>query len=131
MLIIKMTELCCTIKIGRANLLLHSFRQRAGRAQVQARLGHLRLSAEVCAAGPASLAALSALRRHLVRLHAADELASAAHVVRIRVQVLLVGVTWGFENCARCSSSKACCPHQAVLHTLVPTSKQPGSTLDV
>ena len=54
----------------------------AGRLQMQARLGHLRLSAEVCAAGAASLAALSALRRHLMRLHADSELASAAHVVR-------------------------------------------------
>ena len=58
--------------------------------QVQARLGHLRLSAEVCAAGAASLAALSALRRHLVRLHADGELASAAHVVCVSVAVLLV-----------------------------------------
>ncbi|KAK9846574.1 hypothetical protein WJX81_006840 [Elliptochloris bilobata] len=50
-------------------------------AQMQARLGHLRLPAEVCAAGAASLAALAALRRHLMRLHADDELASSAHVV--------------------------------------------------
>lgn len=50
--------------------------------QVQARLGQLRLPAEVCAAGAGAMAALAALRRHLMRLRADDELASSAHVVR-------------------------------------------------
>jgi hypothetical protein len=51
-------------------------------AQVQGRLGQLVLPAEVCAVGAGPLAALAALRRHLARLRADNELASEAHVVR-------------------------------------------------
>jgi hypothetical protein len=50
--------------------------------QVQGRLGQLVLPAEVCAVGAGPLAALAALRRHLARLRADNELASEAHVVR-------------------------------------------------